>query len=332
MTSNSFVELDLLLEGGQTQTLTVSADAPELIRLFQILGRRGSALAEEQFFQLPLKDGKEAFSFSSAQLVAIRSRPPILEEFHNIQPDNAGQNELVNEAVAASHEYQKSQYQIIDNFLGHYEHLDMLAYAAEHEEELKAATINNGNQSARTNMVIMDFAAAAHSTLVRNRLLIWMPQLWRLFNMEPFPVSQVESQLTVSGDGHYYRAHVDSDSAASLDRVLTCIYYFSRQPQQFSGGGLRIYDSLVGGDERRQAETFTQIEPIANRMVVFPSDCFHELLPIRCPSRAFLDSRFAITNWIWRSREPQPRANHGWGHLRCGRVPEDWWHSRDSNG
>ena len=112
MTSNSLVELDLLLEGGQTQTLGVPADAPELIRLFQILGRRGSALAEEQFFQLPLKDGKEAFSFSSAQLVAIRSRPPILAEFHNMQPDNAGQNELVNEAVVASHEYQKSQYRL----------------------------------------------------------------------------------------------------------------------------------------------------------------------------------------------------------------------------
>ena len=330
--SNSFVELDLLLEGGQSQTLSVSAGAPELIRLFQILGRRGSALAEEQFFQLPLEYGKEAFSFSSAQVVAIRSRPPILVEFHESEAGNIDCDELATEAVVASHDYQKSQCQIIDNFLGHYEHADMLAYAAEHEADFQAATVNNRNHSARTNMVILDFAAAAHSTLIRNRLLTWMPQLWRLLNMEPFPVNQVESQLTVSGDGHYYRAHVDSDSASNLDRVLTCIYYFSRQPQQFSGGGLRIYDSLVGGGERQQAETFMQIEPVANRMVVFPSDSFHELLPIRCPSGAFLDSRFAITNWIWRSREPQPRANHGWGHLRCGRVPENWWHSRDSNG
>lgn len=329
--SDSPIDVELLLEGGQSQALKMTADAPELTRMFQILGARGTAVAEEQFFQLPLEGGEEAFSFNSAQLIAIRTRPPVLVDFQPLTSDGSAP-EAVDEVVAAPDaSYQRTQYQVVDNFLGHYEHADMLAYALQHEADFQPGTVNNDDHTARTNRVILGFAEAAHSTLIRNRLLTWLPQLWQLFHMTPFPVSQVESQLTVSGDGHYFRAHVDSDSTINLDRALTCIYYFSRQPQQFSGGNLRIYDSVVVDGQRRQAADFTEIEPVSNRLVVFPSDTFHELLPIRCPSQQFADSRFAVTNWIWQSSKPEPRTDHGWGFLRYGRVPTDWWHRRDAS-
>ena len=60
--------------------------------------------------------------------------------------------------------------------------------------------------------------------------------------------------------------------------------------------------------------------PQANRLVVFPSEEFHEAMPVRCPSHAFADSRFAVTTWLHRAARLDPEATFGWGHLRCGVV------------
>ncbi|EED35342.1 prolyl 4-hydroxylase, alpha subunit [Luminiphilus syltensis NOR5-1B] len=59
-------------------------------------------------------------------------------------------------------------------------------------------------------------------------------------------------------------------------------------------------------------------------MVVFPSETFHELLRIRCPSGRFEDSRFAVTNWIWRNDPEHPPEAQGWGHMNCARIHLDW--------
>ena len=62
------------------------------------------------------------------------------------------------------------------------------------------------------------------------------------------------------------------------------------------------------------------VTPVSNRLVVFSSQEWHEMTPVRCPSRVFADSRFAVTSWIRRSNEPDKDATFGWGHFRCGVV------------
>ena len=312
----SAIQVRLLLEGGHTQDVVLDSGAPELSQLFQVLGGRtsGSEQEPEQFFQLPLEGGKESFSFSSRQLVAINTQPPVVIEF-----ERAVQASVTSPFVAD--QIQRPLSMVMDDFLGHYEHQDMLAHALQQQEKFDAGTVLTGVQTARQNLVILDFAQHAHSTLLANRLLTWLPQILQSLGIPSFPVDHVESQLTASNDGHYYRAHIDTDESTGLNRAITCVYYFSKQPAQFTGGGLRIYDSLYRDGQRYQAESFKQVQPISNRMVVFPSDSFHELLPIRCPSRKFEDSRFAVTNWVWRSREPKPEAVHGWGHMHCAKAP-----------
>jgi Rps23 Pro-64 3,4-dihydroxylase Tpa1-like proline 4-hydroxylase len=44
---------------------------------------------------------------------------------------------------------------------------------------------------------------------------------------------------------------------------------------------------------------FADIEPGQNRLVAFPSWAPHEVMPISCPSRRFIDSRFAVNCWAW---------------------------------
>lgn len=319
--AGSLITVRLLLEGGHCQELELSPDAPALTDLFRVLGSRarGSLAPQEQFFQLPLAGGRKSFSFNSAQLVALSTQPPVVVEFDQ-QPAPVPRSDFHAQAA----QVHRPEYMIIDNFLGHDEHLDMLAHALQQKAAFNPGSVATGEQTARENLVILDFAQHAHSTLLCNRLLTWFPQILQALRMDPFPVQQVESQLTASNDGHYYRAHLDTDEDSGILRALTCVYYFSKQPTQFTGGALRIYDSLVCEGQRRQAESFREVDPVSNRMVVFPSDSFHELLPIRCPSRQFEDSRFSITNWIWRAKQADAQATHGWGHMHCARLPTNW--------
>jgi Rps23 Pro-64 3,4-dihydroxylase Tpa1-like proline 4-hydroxylase len=76
--------------------------------------------------------------------------------------------------------------------------------------------------------------------------------------------------------------------------VLSGVYYFHRLPKPFSGGALRLH---AIGDESR----FADIEPACDTLVVFPAWAPHEVLPVRCPSGAFMDSRFSINCWAYRA-------------------------------
>jgi Rps23 Pro-64 3,4-dihydroxylase Tpa1-like proline 4-hydroxylase len=116
-----------------------------------------------------------------------------------------------------------------------------------------------------------------------------------------FPIGQIESQLTAHNDGHYYKAHNDSGSPDTASRELTYVYYFNREPKQFSGGELRIYDSRIENNFFIKAESYKTIEPINNSIVFFLSRYIHEVLPIRCPSQQFADSRFTINGWVRRA-------------------------------
>ncbi len=102
------------------------------------------------------------------------------------------------------------------------------------------------------------------------------------------------------GDGAFYKRRIDTltDRYGDLDRirVLSGVYYFNAEPKAFSGGALRLY--AIGG---KPDENFVNVEPLNNWLLVFPSWAPHEVMPISCPSRRFVDSRFAVNCWICRA-------------------------------
>ncbi|HEY9301476.1 MAG TPA: 2OG-Fe(II) oxygenase, partial [Phormidium sp.] len=76
--------------------------------------------------------------------------------------------------------------------------------------------------------------------------------------------------------------------------------YFYREPKPFSGGELLIYDTQIFNSSYYKADSFQAIEPRNNSIVFFPSQCYHEVLPVTCVSQAFADSRFTINGWVRR--------------------------------
>jgi Rps23 Pro-64 3,4-dihydroxylase Tpa1-like proline 4-hydroxylase len=300
------VSVRIQLAGGHAHTLTLPESAPALVELFTALAapERSPGL-----IQVPLHDGATALSFRAAELVSVITSPPVVVEVAAATRPTAPPA-------------RPPRCVVLDDFLGPEEHREMLYYALACEDQFEPGTVATREPGYRRNAVILEFGGSEHAKLIENRLLLWFPLVMQALGEPVFSIGSVESQLTAGNDRDFFKMHNDSGEAGETRwRALSCIYFFHREPRGFAGGELRLFDVLDEGDRRRPAESFQVVEPISNRLVVFLSDHYHEVLPIRCPSREFADSRFSVTSWIRRGETPDPEKRFGWGHFRCGAVP-----------
>ncbi|MGN6717150.1 MAG: 2OG-Fe(II) oxygenase [Candidatus Binatia bacterium] len=122
-----------------------------------------------------------------------------------------------------------------------------------------------------------------------------LPEMCRQLGSGQFEPSEFEIEMVAHGDGAFFAEHLDRSMGPELGRrLISAVYYFHRMPKSFSGGVLRIYP-LAG---RKKSQAFAEIEPMNDTLVFFPSWFPHEVLPVKCPSGKFEDSRFAINCWI----------------------------------
>lgn len=127
-----------------------------------------------------------------------------------------------------------------------------------------------------------------------------LPTIFAKLGNTPFIPCGFEVELVAHSDGAYYTRHIDTLTQikdAIGHRVVSAVYYFHAQPKGFTGGALRLYSLSAGSQSSRSVD----IEPDNDTLVFFPSWFPHEVLPVKCPSGRFLDSRFAINCWILRS-------------------------------
>jgi SM-20-related protein len=126
------------------------------------------------------------------------------------------------------------------------------------------------------------------------------PQVMAELGIAPFTPAEIEVQVTAHNDGNYFKLHNDNGSPDTASRGLTYVYYFFNEPKAFSGGVLRLYDSVVAGGQYRCGPLAHEIEPKNNSIILFAPHCHHEVLRVDCPSGAFLDSRFTVNGWLRR--------------------------------
>jgi SM-20-related protein len=118
------------------------------------------------------------------------------------------------------------------------------------------------------------------------------PKLRASIGMSTYVLRDIELQIAAHNEGAFFCRHSDSYKGWGINRVISGVYYFHRQPCAFSGGTLRLYPLTGPGH--------VDIEPTPNTLVAFPSFVQHEVLPVSCPSREFMDSRFAVNCWFRR--------------------------------
>jgi SM-20-related protein len=135
---------------------------------------------------------------------------------------------------------------------------------------------------------------------VRAKMRNLLPAMFEKLGNKPFIPHTFELELVTHGDGAFFVRHIDTTTHQEhLDshRVISAVYYFYALPKAFSGGVLRLHSLAATG----QQGTFIDITPDYDTLVFFPSMFPHEVLPVNCPSRQFLDSRFSINCWIHRA-------------------------------
>ncbi len=224
-------------------------------------------------------------------------------------PGVAGRDEFRDRPGTARPEFAKGAYDqpvpfvVLDDFLASDEASALLEYALDHEAEFSASEVVGQMQT--TSVINPEhrrslslFNLRGHREVITSRIESSLPRVLAELRREPFPWQHIEIQLSASNDGEFFKRHSDNGIDTLKTRAITFVYYFHREPKKFADGELRIYTSFVRALLTRTPVRFETIAPLQNRVVFFPSSMLHEVLPVRCPSRAFADSRFSVTGWV----------------------------------
>ncbi len=113
-----------------------------------------------------------------------------------------------------------------------------------------------------------------------------------------FRKTKRELQVTVHGDGGFFSVHRDASpnpEARTSGRHVTFVYYFHRQPRQFTGGDLLLFDAPADGDL-----SFTRLRPDHNSIVFFESKRPHAVTRLCCASNDPFDGRWTVNGWLHR--------------------------------
>ncbi len=270
-------KIRILLRGGHVYETFCGADAPLLEDLRQALTAGGAGLAQLQIEQ----DGAtRGLAIPVSQIVAVETEPPV----------------LLRERASAG-VIRPSPYIRIPEFLSKEENAAVLDFAVRKQPEFRASSVEGGRPGYRHSQVLMKFDDLGLDFEGRVREVV--PEAARYFGLDIPSHYDFEMQMTTHGDGDYFRIHSDNGSPGTASRILTYVYYFSRDPLPFSGGHLRLYDdSRVDPSSWIPVATFAEITPQNNMLLLFPSRAFHEVLPTLSRTTDFASGRFTINGWI----------------------------------
>jgi len=194
-------------------------------------------------------------------------------------------------------------FRLLPGFLDAQQHARLLAYAMANEAQMTPSAVQSARPKPdwRRSRIVYGGGEIAEwfAPLVAQRAQAIVAD----FGYADFPVGSVGLDWVASNDGDFYKDHVDTGPGHYALRAISFVYYFNRQPRGFSGGELALYDTDLDNGGFNAAYR-TMLEPLDNRLVLFPSAARHEILPVRCPSRHFADSRFTLNGWIRRAADP----------------------------
>lgn len=297
------VNVKLLLAGGHEYTFTVASDDALLHQLLAALDHPNQTLDRTRLFQIPVPDRQQAIAFSGTSLVGIITEPPVLvsQPATSVGTNTSGSlSRSPQPIVTPALKSHNRNYIQIENFLPQASQQQLLDYAITSRNdyvETGPATNNQFYRDYRDSLVIY---YPQHTEMLLPRLNEVLPPVLQHLGLPAFEIAQIEAQLTAHNDGNYYKIHNDNSSDDTRTRQLTYVYYFYREPKAFSGGELAIYGPSCNSGQGWTGAHYELVEPRNNSIVFFPSDYLHEVLPVKCASREFANSRFTLNGWIRR--------------------------------
>lgn len=203
--------------------------------------------------------------------------------------------------TTASHRGLIPPYIVLQDFLSEGTVADLLDFALSRQSDFEPTRLRRDSLEPSNRISSGSRNLGTYREMFKSKMLGLVPELTARLKMPSFDPSAVETEIVAHGDGAFYKRHIDTQTALYQDidqiRLLSGVYYFNAEPKSFGGGALRLY---AIGDAA--AEDFVDIEPLRNSFLVFPSWAPHEVTTVTCPSKRFIDSRFAINCWVHRRK------------------------------
>ena len=213
-----------------------------------------------------------------------------------------------------------ASYILLDEFLVCAEVRSLMDFVWSHESDFRPSEVVSAEQRSKSDLThrrsMVLLSTGPFQKLIADRIKFYFPYILKGLQHTSFEIQEIETQITASNDGDFFRVHNDSKAAYLPSREITYVYFCHRAPKMFEGGELNIYDPrLQNGSSQVAVRSPATIIPRQNQIIFFPSAFPHEVLAVRCPSHAFADSRFTLNGWIhrrWSLSEGSDPAAENW--------------------
>lgn len=257
----------------------------QLAELAMGLSGRDDANTEVIELEIEENGATRGLVFAARSLVALESVPANI--FSAAQPP----------VVAQSAPYVR-----IPNFLGTTANNEIMSFALSRSDDffpsgVKSSDLDKGgyhDAGVRNSLTLarMDGLPTVFETDLRELI----PVALDFLNIPAPEIFDLEIQLTTHNDGAFYKMHLDNHAASASSRQMTFVYYFHQDPALFSGGDIRLFDTIPQSEQI--AESYVDVEPVNNTLLLFSSDIPHEVLRVDCPTKKFADGRFTLNGWV----------------------------------
>jgi len=193
---------------------------------------------------------------------------------------------------------------LIRNFMTEAELDQVLAFTLTHAHAFQDAGTYEApkpgeSTKGRRSRILDGPANGAMAALIQPKLQALMPKLWPQLGMSPLLLRNLECQITAHGDGDYFAIHTDNSPPEIAYRRISYVHYFHREPKQFSGGHLCLYNTLLQDGYSKCGQLAADIDPPRNGLMIFPTHIYHRVSPIQSASGALTDQRLTLNGWLF---------------------------------
>lgn len=183
-----------------------------------------------------------------------------------------------------------------DGFFGHALNRHLLDYAICRQGIFRPTELQAADQYEKQRSTLVTYDVGAPGEAMRAAVRERLPLLCECLGMPVFDIDFIQLKIAAYAAGDFFKAHQDN-GLSHTGRRISFVYYFHREPKPYRGGDLLLYDSRF--DPRAYVRSlFTRIVPQNDSIVFFPSEYFHEVLPVQTATQDFSASRFTMAGHI----------------------------------
>lgn len=201
-------------------------------------------------------------------------------------------------SVLGMEEPRPAPFVLVDDFLSHREHDEIvdLAYGSQHELAASTTDDNRHRPDVRFSWQVFPNKIEHLLPWFTSRIRSTVGDVARRLCMPCLCAGRIEAEMTLHRPGGFYQIHRDNSGEKIRGRQISYAYYFYRKPKKFSGGDLLLYDTDLPRAQCLPA--FTRIVPKDNTIVFFPSAFCHQVTTVTGDVDDFREGRFALNGWI----------------------------------